>query len=176
MDSSLEKRIRMIEDVLNSGTISSKGYDSTQEPFMVKDNKQEKFTINFDSVVDLPEGLNQNIALIYKILGDPEREVYIKDWIIMSLNKVTKIYKEYCNGGQTGIVDIAFTYLGMGHINVMSCDLETHNILFHRDGGSNGWDRDANFKETIEMKPNDVRQYYFTDWFNKLDSQFINHQ
>ena len=173
MDTFIEKRIKLIENVLNSGTISGKHYDSTIQPCFMRDENKTPFKINFEYTINLPEGLNQNISLMYKIIGDSEREVYMGNWTIMSLNKVKEIYKEYCSNDQKRIVDIAFTYMGLGHINVMSCDLETHNLFFHRAGGSNGWDRDSNYKETIKMDPGSVKQYYFMDWFQNLDKMFI---
>lgn len=173
MEDKLKNRIQSIEKVLNNGTMSRKHYDSTIQPFFMRDKNQTKFKINFDYILDLPEGLNQNISLIYKIISDSEREIYSDKWTIMSLNKVKEIYKEYCDNGQTRVIDIAFIYMGMGHINVMSCDLQTHNLFFHRDGGSNGYEREYNFKYMLKLDPETHQQYYFNDWFYNLDKPFL---
>ena len=42
------------------------------------------------------------------------------------------------------IFDIAYRYMGMGHIEVLSCDLSTHRLYTRPDGGSNGYDREIN--------------------------------
>jgi hypothetical protein len=173
MEDKLKQRIQSIEKVLNNGNMSGKHYDSTKQPFFMRDGNQTEFKINFDYILDLPEGLNQNISLIYKIISDPDREIYLDNWTIMSLNKIKEIYKEYCNNHQTRVINIAFIYLGMGHINVMGCDLQTHNLFFHRDGGSNGYEREDNFNYMVKLDPETHQQYYFNDWFHNLDKQFI---
>ena len=96
MENKLKKRIQSIEKVLNNSTMSGKKYDSTNQPFFMRDGNQTEFKMNYDYILDLPEGLNQNISLIYKIISDPDREIYIDKWTIMSLNKIKEIYKEYC--------------------------------------------------------------------------------
>ena len=43
-------------------------------------------------ILELPEGLNRNIKLMYELIGNPDIEVYIRDWTFLSLNKAIEIY------------------------------------------------------------------------------------
>ena len=117
--------VQKILKVLNKSYISSDSYRSTQEPFMCK-NKEKRFDIEFKEnnlFEKIPDGLNRNIILIYKIFGNPKKEIYLSNWTIMSLEEALKQYEEYCKNGQQNIFNIGYRYLGMGHIEVISCDL-----------------------------------------------------
>ena len=45
------------------------------------------FKINHKPIPDLPDSLNRHFKMFYQVVGDPDREVYINDWTIMSLNE-----------------------------------------------------------------------------------------
>ena len=49
------------------------------------------------------------------------------------LNECLKIYNDYLSKSQTKIFDIATQYMGMGHYNVLSCDLNMQ-IFYTYDG------------------------------------------
>ena len=115
---------------------------------------------------EIPDAVNRNIKLMYQIIGNSEKEIYVKEWIIMSLNETLKKYKYYCENEQERIFDIAFRYMGMGHIEVLSCDLKTHLLFYRHDGGSSGWDRETNFQEMIKCDPETYQQFYFQNWID----------
>ena len=163
-----KKQINNIMNVLKKCKISNEGYDSTEEPFFNNDNQRGDFDINFEKVIDIPSGLNRNISLIYDILGNPKKEIYIGEWTIMNLEKAMEIYDEYCKNNRKDVFDIGYKYLGMGHIQILSCDLKSHLLFYHRGGGSSGWDREANFKEIIQYGPTKYDSLYFSDWFYKI--------
>ena len=119
------RNINKILKILEQSKVSSNDYDSTQQLFFSSHNNGNKFIINFQSLsnYNIPESLNRNIILIYKILGDPTKEIYIGEWTIFSLDKALKNYKDYSKNGQNNVFDIGYRYLGMGHIKVISCDL-----------------------------------------------------
>ena len=60
---------------------------------------------------------------------------------------------------------LAFRYLGMGHIEVISCDLNSHLLFKRYDGGSNGYDREDNYNKLIKDGSDTYDRFYFTDWF-----------
>ena len=170
------KRINLLVDVLENAQMSSENHDSSQEPcFML--GPTSGFRQDFKRLPELPEGLNRNFGYLYEIIGNPNIEVslrqicdddFAQEWTIMGLNKSLEIYKEYCKEGQKRVFDIAFRYMGMGHILVLSCDLETHNLFTHRSGGSNGWDRELHFQEVIRTNPDNYDQFFFLPWFLKF--------
>ena len=170
------KRINLLVDVLEDARMSSENHDSSQEPcFML--GPTHAFKQDFKRLPELPEGLNRNFKYLYDIIGNPSVEVtliqpteddYAQEWTIMSLKKSLEVYQEYCKEGQKRVFDVAFMYMGMGHINVLSCDLETHNLFIHRAGGSSGWDREIHFQDVIKTNPYSYDQFFFLPWFLKF--------
>ena len=103
--------------------LSEENYDITKIPFFSKSNNSKDFYIDYKTIKEkIPKGLNRNIKLLYNIVGHPNKEIYIGEWVIMSLDKAIKIYEEYCNHGQKKVFEIGFRYMGMGHIEIISCD------------------------------------------------------
>lgn len=164
---SQNRNINKILKVLEQSKVSCNDYDSTKQPFFTSDSSQNKFTINFQSLsnYNIPESLNRNIILIYKILGDPTKEIYLGEWTIMSLDKALKNYKEYSDNGQHNVFDIGYKYAGMGHITVISCDLKSHLLFYRQDGDSNGYDREANYKNVIHNGSDSFEKFFFSKWF-----------
>ena len=166
-----KKVIEKILSVLNKAKISTDKYNSTQQPFFcqnIEGNFEIKYNIN-DHFKKIPSDLNRNIILIYNIFGSPSQEIYLGDWTILSLEESLKQYNDYCHQGQNKVFNVAYRYLGMGHVEVLSCDLDSHLLFYRRDGGSNGYDREANFLEIIKNKPSKYKQFYFSDWFYKIN-------
>jgi hypothetical protein len=161
------KQINKILAVLNNTTISSIDYVSTKEPFFWSDNNREAFQQFNNLFVDaqIPEGLNNNIKIIYQILGHQKREIYYGPWTIMSLNEALEHYKVICAKGQTNVFDIGYRYEGMGYISVLSCDLTNHLLFYRPDGGSNDYDRQYNYNELIKNGSEPYEKFYFSRWF-----------
>lgn len=164
------RNINKILKILQQSKVSCNYYDSTQKPFFSSDNNSNKFVINFQSLsnYNIPETLNRNIILIYKILGDPTKEIYIGEWTILSLDKALKNYKEYSKNGQNNVFDIGYRYLSMGHIEVISCDLKSHLLFYRHDGGSNGYDRQINYNNIIKHGSENCEKFFFSKWFYNI--------
>ena len=161
------KQINKILALLEKTTISSIDYVSSKEPFFGGDNNREAFQ-QFNNLfvnAQIPEGLNNNIKIIYQILGHQKREIYYGPWTIMSLNEALERYKVICAKGQTNVFDIGYKYDGMGYINVLSCDLTNHLLFYRPDGGSNDYDRQYNYNELIKNGSQPYKKFYFSQWF-----------
>ena len=161
------KRYKEILNQLNKGHISHDNYDSTQKPFFCID-KSKPFMVDFQKIEGLPEGLNRNIITIYNIIGNPKCEIYLNHWTIMSCEKAIQQYNNYCKDGITNIFDIAFQYRGMGHIQVLSCDLKTHLLFYRPDGGSSGIERELNYNKLKSEGVDEYPQFYFSRWFYSI--------
>ena len=155
-----------ILDFLKDGQMSGEDYDSAQMPFFMKD-KNNEFKVNNKDIPKLPEGLNRNIKLMYELIGNPDIEVYIRDWTFLSLNKAIEVYNDYVNNNQTKVFDIGFMYIGMGHIKVLSCDLENHLFFYRFDGGSSGHDRILYRNQILNYDKNKYTYMYFADFVNE---------
>ena len=161
------KKIDKIMKLLNKSTISSENFDSTQYPFFQKE-KENNFYKDNKIINNLPHDLNNNIKLIYYLLGNPDKEIYLAEWTIMSVNKTLSVYEEKCKSGQYNVFDFGFRYLGLGHIEMICCDLKSHLLFYRIDGGSNEHDRIYRFKEIIEKSTDDFDKFYFSDWFYNI--------
>ena len=78
---------------------------------------------------------------------------------------------EYKKNGQEIVFDFGFRYMGMGHIEIISCNLEDYSIFFHPGGGSNGWDRESNFHDIVKHGPKkyEDNKKNFNDWFYNIN-------
>jgi hypothetical protein len=186
----INSRKNKILEILKNATVSSDSYDSSQQPFFAPNpetelnitstrNNENKNTeirnteirnteIRNTEIIDLsmlPKGVNRNIILLYQIFNEKNKEIYLNNWTIMSINKAMEFYNYYCENNQSTIFDIAHQYIGMGHIRVLSCDLKTHLLFVRPDGGSNGFDREHNFTNLIKNGPSSYKQFFFSDWF-----------
>jgi hypothetical protein len=163
-----KNKINEILSILRNAKISVHEHDSTQEPFF-NHGKNKDFDIDFDTISNVPEGLNHSVKLLFEIIGSPDKEVYIGHWTILSFNKCMENYKQYCNDSQESVFDIAIMYMGMGHVIVLSCDLDTHSLFYRRDGGSNGWDREANYKDLLKYDGTKNKQFLFNKLFHNTE-------
>jgi len=161
------KPINQILEVLNKGTISTNNYTSSDKPLFMK-NSTESFTQYNNLKLQIPENVNRNVKLIYEIFGNEQKEIYLDEWTIMSLEEALKRYKELCEKGQDNVFDIGFRYLGMGHIEIISCDLKSHLLFYRPDGGSNDWDRITNVNELIQKGSTPYNKFHFYKWFYNI--------
>lgn len=168
------QRINQIVDVLQESYIGSDAYRSTDQPFFMK-GPVSNFRQDFKRIPDIPDSLNRNFHYLYKIVGNPKSEVHLRskpnntgyaiEWTLMSLEEALDRYKELCSNDQKRIFDLAYQYLGMGHIRLLSCDLKTHNLFYRDDGGANGYERENNRENLLQLDPSLVKQFQFIDWF-----------
>ena len=170
MEKSVE-RIFKINEILKKCNLSEEGYDSTEVGFFQQDTQQKLFEVDFNTIVELPKGINRNVKHIYEILGNMQKEIYIGEWTIMTIEKAMEVYNEYKNNGRENVYDFGFRYLGMGHIEIVSCDLEDFKIFFHRGGGSNGYDREDNFQDIVKNGPDKYNgsKKTFDEWFYNIN-------
>lgn len=163
------KYFKIVNKIVNK---LEKGYTSTdikpkKIPFLFK-KKSSNLSSYFQEIENIPKGLNRNIKLIYKILDDNKKEIYLNEWKIFSLDEALSQYIKYCNDGQKNVFNIGYRYLGMGWIELLSCDLKTHLLFLRKDGGSNGWEREINYKNIIKNGSNKYKKIFFSDWFYNI--------
>ena len=162
-----KETIEKMMTVLNKGYISNDDYNSANEAFFVQ-NKNNKFIIDYNIIEGIPDSLNRNIITIYNILGSKNKELYLSEWTLMSINNALKRYDELCKLNRKDIFDIGYKYEGMGHITVLSCDLNSHLLFYRPDGGSNGYDREDNLNNLIKNGSSNYKKFFFTEWFYNI--------
>ena len=164
-----DKRMQVIsvQELVKNSTLSEENHDSTIEPFFQK-SIEKNYLMDFKEILELPESLNRHMKIFYELVGNPNTEVYIGDFTFMSLTKCLENYNNYCANDQKTVFDIGFRYAGMGHIIVTSCDLNNHLLFERMDGGSNGYDREANYKELLNYQTGSKKYIYFNQFKEKL--------
>ena len=170
MDSFLKQKTNHVNGILKlleNAKMSKKGHISTRQPFFMK-GETDDFKAGHDTLPEIPEELNRHFKLLYEIVGDPDIEIYVKEWKIMSLNEALERYEYLKNDGQSNIFDIAYVYVGMGHIDVLSCNMYNHLLFKRRDGGSSGIEREYNYLQAKNFDYKKYEYFYFNSWKNKL--------
>ena len=107
---------------------------------------------------------------MYKIIGNPNAEIAIKKWNIISLNKANYIFEDRKKKKENFyIFDIAYQFGGMGWFKILSCDLTTGLLFYRNSEGSNDWDRKENEDKLMNYKKNEYNFITFDDWYENLD-------
>lgn len=144
-------------------TYSSQDYNSVDAPFFLKDSKYSNINFsnknNFQNLIDevnfpliIKEWFLQKCAI--------NQETYFKEWTFFSLNFIIKRNKIY-NENNINIIDLGFTYLGLGWIQVAFYDPKINKIVIRKDGGSNDYDRIENFNKLKTYDFNNNESSYF---------------
>ncbi len=81
------------------------------------------------------------LKMFWLILGNPDDEIKTQGFTFMSLNQIVKDKNNY-----DSFLDLAIQYAGMGHVIVLSIDKTTGKLFIRRDGGSNGFERQAYYQ------------------------------
>ena len=162
-----KKHIDKILKLLNQSKMSDEGYSSCAQPFCSK-NPIQDFKQGNKSIPEIPEDLNRNFKLLYELVSNPDVEIYINKWTILSLSEALKQYKQYCDEGQKNVFNVAYRYLGLGHVEVLSCNLYNHLLFLRRDGGSNGYDCADNHKQVINFDYKQYEYMYFENWYSSV--------
>lgn len=167
---SITKKIALINKLLErlkSASISVNDYMSSKEPFFRNDDNAQPFQQHNNLFINaqLPVGLNNNIKLLYELLGHQKKEIYYGPWTIMSVEEALQRYKDLCVKGQTNVFPIGYKYGGMGYIDLLSCDLTSHLLFYSVDGGSNDYDRYYNTNNLVKNGSSPYDKFYFSDWF-----------
>ena len=168
-----KKQVNTILELLKDGKMSSEGFKSSDQPWFMSEKKLNEIILNNNFTPKVPDSLNRHIKILYNMI-DSDRETYLGEWTIMSLKQSLKIYKDYCSEGQKNVFDIAYRYRGMGHIEVLSCNLYNHLLFYRPDGGSNGYDRIYNHEKVIKFDYKDYEYMVFTKWAQEVKDEIIN--
>jgi hypothetical protein len=119
-----------------------------------ENESEEKIPSNYShkhSVLAILDEKNVGESLIdlYRDIKHPSHGFIIQDeWRFMSPNEIKKYEKEYTNW-----IDIAIKYLGCGRVRIIGYIKETDTFFCRKDGGSNYYDRETNFKKIEKLDP-----------------------
>lgn len=170
---------------------SSRNHDSTGQPFFLPNVDANT---NTNQNISIIEDNNLLLAIEFKELNlikaitdfylDNEafnKEMYIENWTFFSITKILELVKHYIENNINNIVDLGFMYHGMGHVKVVYYDKISKKIYFRMDGGSNDYDRMANFNElkkisnneTLELDADTIDFTYFINNISEFDTSYL---
>ena len=155
---------------------SEENYNSITEPFFMQNPFDPNNIENLDFTPDLKEGLTKekidNLTNKYMVpefhnnsavpifpetlkkyfIEKPyNREIYLKEWTIMSFKNIIERFETVLKD-KIWVLDIGFRYMGLGYIKVIFYDPINKCYFFRYDGGSNGYDREANYNRLMNYK------------------------
>ena len=104
--------------------------------------------------------LLEEIKNFYREIGTTSQEIYINEWILLSIENIIKMSENY-KKDNINTIDFAYKYLGLGHVKVAFYDKKFNRILYRHDGGSNGYDREDNFEKLKIYNSNTNDNIYY---------------
>ena len=100
-----------------------------------------------DRLLSSPWLFPQTLARVYaKYPTTTEFRDTLGEWQFMSEDEIVKRATSRREQGQHRVVDLAIRYAGMGHVQVLAYDPVSQRVFVDMDGGSNGFDRQANLR------------------------------
>ena len=139
--------------------LNRRGYSIVKTNYSEKlDDIREKLTVKPFVVDDFGNGKNKSFKLYLEsenklyvprfygidVFGEPQRNKLIDG------DMITVKFNGDLREEQKPVFDIAYRYEGMGHVTVISCDLNNHLLFERRDGGANGYEREDNYKDLLK--------------------------
>lgn len=152
----IKNKIKYLE---NNAKMSEENYNSLEKLFITT-NTNLQFKQDNKSLPIIPDTLNKDLKLLYKIIGNANREITIKNWIVISLNKALYIYKQKKLKNQCNVFDFAYQYSNMEGIKILSCDLLTSKLFYRNEEINNNRDKQLH---------NNYKFIEFNEWFDNLD-------
>ena len=162
-----------IISILNNATIQIPMIDNA-EPLI----SFEEDDINFNDVINNEKNIKNMLESIpapdelkelYILINNIKNEYVVSYWVIKSLSDVIEDFMIMKEFSENKIIDFASTYIGMGWVYMIAYDPTSKSFFIRRDGGSNGWDREENFRFICNYKAqedNHVDFNYVLDVFS----------
>tara|TARA_Y100000816_G_scaffold277627_1_gene247974 strand:- start:378 stop:869 length:492 start_codon:yes stop_codon:yes gene_type:complete len=154
---------------------SISNYDSTNEPFFARNIDNDINNTNSINVIDnnidllnqLKEiNLDDNIKEFLLENNAITKELYINDYTFFSIQKIIELYNNRKKDNVENIIDICFTYEGLGWIRVAYYNSKFHKIYFRLDGGSNDYDRMENYNNLKNLNKINIDGINFNELLN----------
>ncbi|VBB17703.1 hypothetical protein YASMINEVIRUS_166 [Yasminevirus sp. GU-2018] len=100
------------------------------------------------SVIDSIKSIDKKtsgfaLRKLYRDIKDNDYGFSVNPWMFLSVNEVSERQDVYAGK----MIDIAIKYCGMGHVLVIAYVPATDKFVVRRDGGSNGYEREAYYTE-----------------------------
>ena len=158
--------------------LSAPGHTSVDCPFMsTNPSNIKQIDDSLSEKMEQLEGLlPDNLRDFYKFIGSSTQEIYIKYWTLFSIDNIIERRKIIMEDG-IEVTDFGMRYCGMGHCKIAFYDKNTGSIYYRADGGSNGWDRAANYENLKKYESDNSRSgLTFKDFMNQIKTGDDSHE
>lgn len=156
----------------------AENHNSNMEPCMIN-SSSDKFVADpnieeFESKLDQLLVSNE-MKDFYRKISSSTQEGIIPPWTFFSIDNLIKMTNNY-KIMNIKTIDIAFEYLGMGHVRVAFYHPDFNTFLYRNDGGSSGYDREHNLNELKNLDndqfKNGISFNEFIEEINKKNKEF----
>ena len=148
------------KNILQQCSFSKLGTKSVEAPFFIPDLEKKEIAddlvnkANGDSMKDntviLAVGDRVNLPAellrIYMLLDSNDREFTYHTFTFFPITELKRRLEIFEKSNQLQVCDVAISHHGLGHVVVLSWDRKNNRFFLRMDGGSNGYDRDANWR------------------------------
>lgn len=110
-----------------------------------------------DVAVPMPDELR----VVYERYADDTEFATAGGWVFLSEAEMAR------RRVHPRVVDLGFTYAGMGHVTVLSYDPETRCVFMCIDGGANDWDRRHNHESRMRLSVDEMAKQPFAAWWHE---------
>jgi hypothetical protein len=138
MDKSMMK---YVNDLKKNCTLSNTDMSVTDNPFYISD-KSNKFELQSEICKhsNFLEIIPTKLKVLYNCIGSTREVTFKSKFTLFSLDQVNEKNDTYDT-----FIDIGLTYMGMGHVIILSMDKKEQLFFFRHDGGSNGYEVEERF-------------------------------
>ncbi len=177
MQKNIEDYKQLNKFIENYGKPSKEGSNSSNNSFFIKEEVSNDDVNNYktnetNKILENLYGIPNELAKIYKIIGNPYIEYYFGEWILKSLINLIERRNIMLQEKNKNVVDFGIRYCGMGHCVICSYDPEDSKIFFRRDGGSNGYERVDNWNFIKSYTPEHSKKHNFNIWLDKVENEY----
>jgi hypothetical protein len=105
------------------------------------------------------ENIPEELIHIYSVVGH-NNKLILNEWQILTFTETHHYNDEYLTKGCEGLYTFAFSYSGLGWIKLATVDLDKGGVFVRYDGGSNGYDSEANLQRTLNYRKDFKKNKY----------------
>ena len=126
---------------------------STENPFFLSsiiESKDYQLTNNLLNEEDkiIFNKLPKELRILYSKIGSNHEYHHKSGLTFLTLSEIKRREKSHNN-----FLDIAISYAGLGHVNVLGYHYESKKYFIRMDGGSNGYEREENYNYYKNYQP-----------------------
>ena len=165
------KAVDIAHHFLEKCKVGSPKHDITQDVFFQSSNtsiRPQELPFNKEYVkhinrfcMETPIPLQ--LKILYYLINSSNREITFKEFTLFSIQNIIQRFEKSKYLGIINFLDIGLKYLGMGHICVLTLDLNKQMCFLRYDGGSNGYDRSYHLECMQKLKSSHIpKDYYFS--------------